>query len=237
MRSLLLSISLLCGVLNGVQAVEVPVVQQEAKTVAAAYRVQLQSGKQPARTQTWYVIRDAKRIVISKPGVEDIWRRNDAGQVSFERVFHDDKTVVEYAAGELATLGLSPNWVELGSLFDPAKLSQLKKVPTTSQVGLTRYQGRLGHEQIQTVWLDAIGMPQSLARTEHNRVVRFTLVKHFDQVPADWPVMSRAIDDYARLDASDFGDMEYNPVVRKAMHLDVLAGWRTEHDHGEGHAH
>jgi hypothetical protein len=232
-----LSISLLCGVLNGVQAVEVPVVQQEAKTVAAAYRVQLQSGKQPARTQTWYVIRDAKRIVIGKPGVEDIWRRNDTGQVSFERVFHDDKTVVEYAAGELATLGLSPNWLELGSLFDPAKLSQLKKVPATSQAGLTRYQGRLGHEQIQTIWLDAIGMPQSLVRTEHNRVVRFTLVKHFDQAPAEWPVMSQAIDDYARLDASDFGDMEYNPVVRKAMHLDVLAGWRTEHDHGEGHAH
>lgn len=237
MRSLLLSISLLCGVLTGTQAAEPPVVQQEGQAVAAAYRVQLQSAKQPARTQTWYVIRDAKRIVISKPGVEDIWRRNDAGQVSFERVFHADKTVVEYAAGELATLGLAPNWIELGSLFDPAKLAQLKKMPGKPLAGLTRYQGRLGHEQIQMVWMDAIAMPQSLVRTEHGRVVRFTLQKCLDQPPADWPVMSSAVDDYTRLDASDFGDMEYNPVVRKAMRLDVLAGWRTEHDHGEGHSH
>ncbi|GAP34226.1 hypothetical protein ISF6_4005 [Piscinibacter sakaiensis] len=37
--------------------------------------------------------------------------------------------------------------------------------------------------------------------------------------------------DYLRLDAADFGDMDYDPVVRKAEALDIRLGWRTAHHH------
>ncbi|WP_309624744.1 hypothetical protein [Methylibium sp.] len=37
--------------------------------------------------------------------------------------------------------------------------------------------------------------------------------------------------DYLRIDAADFGDMEYDPIVRKAEAMDVKAGWRVAHRH------
>ena len=37
--------------------------------------------------------------------------------------------------------------------------------------------------------------------------------------------------DYLRIDAADFGDMEYDPVVRKAEAIDIRAGWRSAHAH------
>ncbi len=44
-----------------------------------------------------------------------------------------------------------------------------------------------------------------------------------------WLVGAAGAQGYARIDAADFGDMEYDPVVRKAEALDVRAGWRQAH--------
>ena len=37
--------------------------------------------------------------------------------------------------------------------------------------------------------------------------------------------------DFQRLDAADFGDMDDNPVVRQEEARDALAGWRKPHSH------
>jgi hypothetical protein len=36
---------------------------------------------------------------------------------------------------------------------------------------------------------------------------------------------------YLHIDAADFGDMDYDPVVRKAEALDTRLGWRASHKH------
>lgn len=231
MRFLLFSLSLLCAAMSMAHAGEPPARPQTADVVTAAYRVELRQGNKTPQVQTWYVQREAKRITIIKPGMDDVWQKNEADQISFERVFHADKTVVEYPAGELRTLGITPNWAELGALFDPAKLALLKKGRPHAD-GATIYRGKLGTESVDISWLDKVAMPRSLTRAQHGKVVQFTLNALPATLPAAWSKQHQDVDNYARIDASDFGDMEYNPVVRKAMHLDVLAGWRTEHDHG-----
>lgn len=220
MRALLLSV-ILCVT---------SVVAQAADPVTASYRVALQSGKRAAQVQTWYIQREPQRIIIYKPHMDDVWRRDQAGQISFERVFHDDRTIVEYTAGELRTLGVTPVWDELASIFDPAKLQKLK--PVGSKAGVTAYQGKLGEEQVKVEWLPEQSLPRSLVRSAHGKSVRFALLKQPALLPESIVAAHQAMDNYTRLDASDFGDMEYNPVVKKAMHLDVMLGWRTEHEHG-----
>ncbi len=195
----------------------------------ASYRVELQSGKRAAQVQTWYLKREPQRITIYKPNMGDIWLRDQAGQISFERIFHDDRTVVEYTAGELRTLGVTPVWGELASIFDPARLQKLKA--QGRKAGVASYQGKLGEEQVKVEWLNESSLPRLLVRSAHGKSVRFTLLKQPAPLPESIVASHRAMDDYTRLDASDFGDMEYNPVVKKAMHLDVLLGWRTEHEH------
>lgn len=206
------------------------VVAQAADPVTASYRVELQSGKRAVQSQTWYIQREPQRITIYKPQMDDIWRRDQAGQISFERVFHDDRTIVEYTAGELRTLGVTPVWDELASIFDPAKLQKLKPLARTA--GAASYQGKLGEEQVKVEWLDEPALPRSLLRSAHGKSVRFTLLKQPATLPDAIVAAHQALDHYTRLDASDFGDMEYNPVVKKAMHLDVQLGWRAEHEHG-----
>lgn len=76
--------------------------------VAAAH------GAEPAASVSapagWYYSRGEAQLRVVKGEIEEIWRRESRGQVSFERIFHDDKRRVFYASGELRTMGLEVDW-------------------------------------------------------------------------------------------------------------------------------
>lgn len=204
--------------------------RQAERPLALSYRVQWQAGK-ASKAQTWYLLRDGERAVVQRPELEDIWTRSAEGHIGFERVFHADRSVVTYTTGELKTLNVYPQWDSLATLFDARKLPQLQRVGRDAKAGVTRYKGRIGHEQIEVDWLDEAGVAQRVLRQELGRSVRFTLQARHDVPPASWPVPARGAEAYQRYDAADFGDMENNPVIRKASHMDVLAGWRQPHEH------
>lgn len=199
--------------------------------VAAAYRVEFRLGQQWRKPQTWYFIRETQRISVIKPGIEEIWHRSDAGQLSFDRIFHADKRIVEYTPGELRTLMVVPKWAELGALFDPDKLGQLQARPGPAGADWARYSGKLGAEHIELEWLPAQTLPRKLVRSMKGRAVRFTLLAQHARAPADWPCPEQGSADYQRTDAADFGDMQADPFIHKASRMDVQIGWRHPHDH------
>jgi hypothetical protein len=47
----------------------------------------------------------------------------------------------------------------------------------------------------------------------------------------NWPEIGVKSAHYLHLDAADFGDMDYDPVVRKSEALDMRLGWRASHKH------
>jgi hypothetical protein len=47
----------------------------------------------------------------------------------------------------------------------------------------------------------------------------------------NWPGVGAKSAQYLHLDAADFGDMDYDPVVRKSEALDTRLGWRASHKH------
>lgn len=198
---LALALALACG---GVLA-QTPTAAADAP-LAARYRVVVIAGSNASgsvvRQQEWVFCRQADTVAIHKGGTEEIWQRDVRGRISLQRVLHAQRTVVDYSAGELATLGVAVDWSEL------------------SRFGSTR--GAAGVD-----WDDSLNLPARLTQVIDSRtLVRFDLLESRAGAPADWDLPGHRSAGYARIDAADFGDMAYDPAVKAAESLDVRAGWR-----------
>lgn len=197
--------------------------------VAAKYRVTLtKSGTAPKRSQEWLFVRSAGQVAVTKPGVSEVWRCEGASGVSLERVFHADRRVAEYSAGELRALHVAPSWSTLATMFDERRLPGLHPAGT-QRVGsntLLRYRGVVDGERIDLVWDPVARLPARMARTKGRESAVFERLESHATAPAEWPVAGVVDADYLRVDAADFGDMEYDAFVRKAEARDLVPGWR-----------
>ena len=186
------------------------------------------------RRADWYFIRDAKQVSLLKGAIDEAWHRDEQGRIRFERVFHDDQRAVDYSAGELATLDVRVDWAALSTFVDPRELWPLKLVSVRGRGADERVQlrGAAGGETLIVEWMPALQLPARLTRTsKEGAVTRIELQQHFSEVPASWPVPGARAASYLRLDAADFGDMDYETVVKKSEALDIRLGWRTAHKH------
>lgn len=213
----------------------------EPVPVAARFAVELSPpaarGAKPAATQhaTWYFVRDADRIALLKGGIGEVWTRDAAGRIGLERVFHAERTVVDYSPGELATLGVRADWTALARFVDPLELRSLALVARSGQHGSERlrlYDPRRvgGQPALLVEWLPALQLPARIVRRHPDgSVLRIELEQHAPAPPAGGLLDAARTQDYARIDAADFGDMEYEPVVRKAEAIDQRSGLRQPH--------
>lgn len=209
----------------------------QAAPLSARYIVKVSpraKSPQPTVKQVWYFSRDSRQVALLKGAIDEIWHRDEEGRMSFERVFHEDQRVVDYTPGELATIGVATEWAALSGLVDAEVLKSLRVVSrrgagADERVVLT---GKSSQGQYQVTWRPALQLPERVQRIERDgRRTEIVLDRHAATAPADWPVVGSRSADYLRLDAADFGDMEYDPVVRKAEALDIRLGWRTAHHH------
>lgn len=225
------------------QAHDAGQVHAEVQPIAARYLVTVErpAGDQQ-RTKptphTWYFYRDPARVALLKGNVDELWLRDAQQRISFARVFHDDARVVEYSTGELLTLHVNADWAALSSFVDPSELAQFKRVSVQGKGrdARWRYAGWMGQGPSQvkvTVdWLPALQLPQRLVRqVKGGTTVRMTLVETAPMPLSHWPVVGEREANYLHLDAADFGDMDYDPVVRKSEALDARLGWRASHTH------
>lgn len=208
--------------------------------LAARFRIVIDDPKARSRPdqrqQEWYFYRDESRIAVLKGNVEDIWLRDARGHIRFERVLHGDKRVVEYSAGELATLGVAADWNALAGFFDATKLTRMKQTSRTGSGTSQRvhYSAVAGTERVSVEWLTALQLPARIERrstVKGGRSTRYELLASGEKPLAAWPLPGAGSADYLRIDAADFGDMEYDPIVKKAEAIDVRAGWRAPHAH------
>jgi len=212
-------------------------VQAEAAPIAARYVVTVErpsQAKVKPQIHTWYFYRSAQQVALLKGSVDEVWYRDAHQRISFERVFHADERVVDYSTGELATLHVHVDWPALSRFIDPTELAQLKRVSTQGKGrdALIRLRGWVGKERLDVDWLPALQLPQRLTRhVPGASTVRMQLVASAQSPQPHWPVVGEKSANYLHLDAADFGDMDYEPVVRKSEALDARLGWRSSHPH------
>lgn len=182
----------------------------------------------------WYFFRDAGRIAVLKGAIDETWTRDTQDRIAFERTFHEHAKVTDYSPGELLTLGLQPDWAALATFIDARELTGLQLQSSRGQgAGLRlRLEGRSGHDILRVDWLPVLQLPALvLRRSAAHGTTRIELLKHAATAPADWPQPGQRAANYLHLDAADFGDMDYEPVVRLSEALDVRRGWRKPHAH------
>lgn len=213
---------------------------REAAPVAASFVVAITpaaagGAKAPhTRRSTWTFVRAEDRIALFKSGTGEVWTRDAAGRIALERVFDTERTVVAYSPGELATLGVSVDWSALGRLVDPQELRLLVLVARSGQGRGERlrlqHPRRIDGQSVLLVeWLPALQLPARIVRRQADGgVLRIELAQHTPAPPAVLLDAERT-QDYARIDAADFGDMESDPVVRKAEAIDQRSGLRAPH--------
>ncbi len=134
------------------------------------------------------------------------------------------KTILELAAA----------WQALSGFLDLQGLQALKaaRPEGAGAAQLLRFSGSLQGHSVNLLWSPALGLPvQMQQRGADGLRVRYELVGSGSAPQPGWPPPDARSADYLHIDAADFGDMAYDPVVRKAEALDVLAGWRRAHAH------
>lgn len=188
--------------------------------LAARYR--FQAGK---RNSDWYLIRDANRIVIfdAASGQAKLWERDARGEIEFSRIFTADRRVVEYAPGEIKARGPVPDWNALASIVGPRELAGMQKTGERKVLGrnATVLSGKTAGGQLQVWWLANERLPAMVRHGQGDKAVRLVLRELRPQPAREWNwAEAETVAAYARLDAADLGDMEYDPFVRKVLHLD-----------------
>ena len=205
-----------------------------ARYVVTIERAASDSSRVKPHQHTWYFYREDQRVALLKGSVDEVWFRDAHQRVSFERVFHDDERVVDYSTGELATLHVIVDWVALSTFIDPSELAQLKLVSKQGKGKDTRlhFHGKVGQEVVTVDWLPALQLPQRLIRqVKGGHTVRMIMLENASRPLSNWPQVGLKSANYLHLDAADFGDMDYEPVVRKSEALDTRLGWRASHKH------
>ena len=202
-----------------------------APDLVARYRVTWTAPGRAAQVQQWQLQRSATEISwIKGGGREDIWRRDSSG-IRLLRVLRNDRHLIDYSAGELRTLGVQADWQALGSLLTEADLARLRRLPDAQRGASHHYQGEPGGEWVDLRWDPVARLPVQLLRRSKTGQVLYQRLAQRDSHAADWPRAGAGTEDFQRLDAADFGDMGYNPVVRREEARDALAGWRVPHPH------
>lgn len=187
-----------------------------------AARYQFQTGK---RNSDWYLIRDDNRIVIydAVSGQAKLWEKDARGEIEFSRVFAADRRVVEYAPGEIRARGPVPDWNALASIIGPRDLAALRKTGERKVLGrnATVLSGKTAGGKLQVWWLANERLPAMVQHGQGDKAVRLVLRELRPQPASEWNwAAPETLATYARLDAADLGDMEYDPFVRKVLHLD-----------------
>ena len=202
--------------------------------LSARFRVTWTPRSGPTQVQQWQLKRTATEISwIKSPTLEEIWRLDRSG-IRLDRVLRADRHVISYSAGELRTLAVTLDWSALGSLIAEPDLAHLHAAagsPADLTRGTQRYRGVLGADTVDLRWDPVARLPVQLLRRNKTGQVLYQRLTQHRTAPADWPRAGAGTEDFQRVDAADFGDMDYKPVVRQEQARDERAGWRAPHSH------
>lgn len=189
-------------------------------TLSVRYEV-----RNASQSQEWFM--DRKINAISTFNGDnlrgEIWTRDHRGDIEYSRVFMEDKKLVEYSTGELKTQNKLPDWAQLASIFAPKIIASLKvsgeKIQFDEQVLVL--EGKINNVETTIWWIPKLQIPSYVSQKQGTVDSSMTLKEIYKQTPTTWQWLDTAtFDSFSRIDASDIGDMESDPFVKKLLQLD-----------------
>lgn len=176
-----------------------------------------------ASTNTWYFWRKPGMVqTLDADGdYGEIWEQTVTGHIHYRKLYHSDKTAVEYMPADNPTNNFSFDWRKLSTMLSPKELDTLKFVKKTQVLGHTAElrQGKIDGQNVTVQWLTTENLPASIIRKDQkNNTVELRLVEIMPLETAKRkPFANTDLANYRHIDAVDFGDMESDPFVKKIM--------------------
>ena len=178
--------------------------------------------KLPKNNHDWFFWRKANMIQTRDADGDhgEIWERTNTGSIQYRKLYHDDKTAVEYMPADMSTNNMNFDWFKLSSMLSQQELSSLKVVKKTRVLGRSAElrKGKKGDQTIEVRWLPDEEVPASIIKKDKTGSVELRLVEITPLSAAHRkPVVVEEIANYRHIDSADFGDMENDPFVKKLM--------------------
>jgi hypothetical protein len=188
--------------------------------LVARYETRITTPRAGVRIERWSFTRSTNAVEYRwlDRDISEHWRRDSRANVSHERIYHREATRVRYSAGDLAALGIDAQWNKLDHVIVPPHQSGL-----TAAAAATKLFGHPARRftsartptadgtRLVVTWLEDLALPaevRSIGKGGDRSVVRLLEL-------ASTPPRATHLQTYRQLDFSDFGDMTYDPFVRK----------------------
>lgn len=166
--------------------------------------------------QQWQFMRSKNRVEkrMNNQQQIEVWEK-DKNSISFTRIFNDYKRIVEYAAGDLRSLGQYPRWELIQHIINPDVLEKLQNVEEKKVLGYsaTLYKGQVNGIDIEITWLNDVNLPAVIRQVSRAGETSVHLKTLDEKNKDNWPVVDTS--DYLAIDYADLGDNEADPVWSK----------------------
>ena len=186
---------------------------------------------QTVTQQDWRLWRTRDRIETRNETTQtgEVWTRVSTNQIAHDKLFLADRTVLEYAPGELRAAQQRVDWDRLGGLVEAKVLARdFKPGGTTTILGrrAQQYQRKTASGTEEIWWLPAEQIAALIRRELPDRTVTTQLQEIYPAGQPPWAPGSTA--GFRTIDFADLGDMESDPFVRK---ITRQLGHSHEHAH------
>ncbi len=197
---------------------------QQATEVACHYVTKVTPHGKAATPSSndWFFWRNPNMIQTQDADGDhgELWQRTANDSIQYRKLYHTDKTAVEYMPADMPTNNMNFDWLKLSSMLNQQELDALKPIKKTNVLGRNAElrKGKIDDKTIEVIWLLDENLPASIIRKDNTGSVELRLV---DITPLSTahkkPVAIEDIANYRQIDAVDFGDMENDPFVKKIM--------------------
>ncbi len=194
--------------------------------LACRYQKQVLGGDKIQPTN-WYFWRQRQRTEtrdeLSNQG--EIWEATKPGDYSYTRLFYNERVALEWTHGDLMASGSTPSIKQVSSIVDPDMLGKelaLQSKSDTNGTSVESYRGTVNNITTEVDWLPMLKLPARLVKQLPEGTVTLTLstFSKESQFPVK-PITKAELDGFRRLDYTDVGDMEDDPIVH---HIEKLLG-------------
>jgi hypothetical protein len=170
--------------------------------VAIEFETTVVEANEKVQLHRWKFWRNQNRIETHNlsDNSGEIWIKSVNGKIEYERVFHDQKQIIDYRDSDLASIGENPNWLAMATLLTPSEA-----LDTNSEI----------------IWLSESQIPGLIQRYENGHSITTKMVN----LKADAPLKTS---DYRHIDFADIGDKESDPFIKSILPK-LRGGHQHEH--------
>lgn len=176
-------------------------------------------GDERSRSHRWRFWRAADYVetLDVQDDSGEVWTKSVDGVVSYQRLFHGQKHVIDYLPGDLKAIGAEPDWLAIATLLNQAMIAALLSDGQEDALGrpAQHYKSRSPLDGLEISWLQDEQLPALIKRREHGQTLITRLVALYPLAQSPWPYRRTA--NYACTDFADIGDKESDAFIQSIL--------------------